>query len=88
MVEEEQVELIDRDQDATNVGSSVEVIRAPLDRFKTHVLDTMRRPPPATTDTAAESRARGPSSTTRPTARRPMRCRARSRVGGTTWCLR
>ena len=43
MVEEEQVELIDR-VETTNVGSSVEVIRAPLDRFMAHVLDTMSPP--------------------------------------------
>lgn len=40
--EEEQVELIQR-LEATNVGSGVEVVRAPLARFKTHVLDAMSR---------------------------------------------
>jgi hypothetical protein len=44
VVEEEQVELIERVED-TNTGSSVEVVRAPLDRFKVHVLDTMSRHP-------------------------------------------
>jgi TIR domain len=56
VVEEEQVELIER-VETTNVGSSVEVVRAPLDRFKTHVLDTMSRHPlSGTTDSAAEGR--------------------------------
>jgi hypothetical protein len=41
-IEEEQVELIER-LEATNVGSGVELVRAPLDRFKTHVLDAMSR---------------------------------------------
>jgi TIR domain len=55
VVEEEQVELIDK-VETTDVSSSVEVIRAPLDRFKAHVLDTMSRPPPATTDPGVEGR--------------------------------
>jgi hypothetical protein len=44
VVDEEQVELIER-VETTNAGSSVEVVRAPHDRFKTHVLDTMSQQP-------------------------------------------
>jgi hypothetical protein len=56
VVEEEQVELIGRIE-TTNVDSGVEVVRAPLDRFKAHILDTMSRSPvPATTDTDSEGR--------------------------------
>jgi TIR domain len=56
VVEEEQVELIER-VETTNVGRGVEVVKAPFDRFKAHVLDTMSRSPLATkSDTSAEGR--------------------------------
>lgn len=56
MVDEEQAELIER-VETTNVGRGVEVVKAPFDRFKAHVLDTMSRSPLATkSDTSAEGR--------------------------------
>jgi hypothetical protein len=56
VVEDEQVELINR-VETTNVGSGFEVVKAPLDRFKAHVLDTIsRKSLPAPSETTAEGR--------------------------------
>jgi hypothetical protein len=55
-VEEEQIELIAR-VETTNSGGGVELVKAPLDRFKTHVLDIMsRKPSPTTPETGPDGR--------------------------------
>lgn len=54
-IEEEQIELIER-LEATNVGSEMEVVRAPLGRFKAHVLEAMSR---ASSEPTSESSSDG-----------------------------